>query len=570
MQKLFPLSTLLLLTLSAAAQPNFTNRSLPAGFAGTPGPNHCLAAGDFDGDGYDDLFLGRIGAPNKLFRNNQDGTFTEVAGTAGVAGAANALTYAAAWGDLDNDGDPDLYVANRDAADQLYENLGNGTFREITLDAGINNTSAPRSVNFADVDNDGLLDIFVANLRQDNRLYRNLGGLHFTDEANERGVSDNLVSMGAIFTDYDRDGDQDLYLTHDNRQPNLLLNNDGKGIFTDVSRPSGTDHAGFGMGVAAGDVNNDGWPDLYITNLYTNLLLVNNHDGTFTNRTGSAGVGDEGMGWGTTFLDADNDGREDIYVANESYFSPYPNVLYRNLGNDSFAVITDLLAEGSPFGGYAAVTTDVDHDGRTDLFVANSGQTGGLQYFHNAATNANHWLAIRPEGTRSNRDGIGVRVTVETSLGTQVREVTAGSGYASQNGRWLHFGLGRDSLISRLEIVWPSGQTDVWEAVPTNQFLSILEGGTVAASNQAEANNQPKILLYPNPASEKLFVRLPHPLTQATNLLLYNAAGQLLLHRRLAPTLIEQEVILSVAQLPPGKYLLCVEGYAGEWVVVEP
>lgn len=568
MQRLFLLSILLLLTLSAATQSNFTNRSLPAGFAGTPGPNHCLAAGDFDGDGYDDLFLGRIGAPNKLFRNNQDGTFTEVAGTAGVAGAANALTYAAAWGDLDNDGDADLYVGNRDAADQLYENLGDGTFRKITIAAGVDNSYAPRSVNFADVDNDGLLDIFVANFRQDNRLYRNLGGLHFTDEAAARGVNDNLISMGAIFTDYDRDGDQDLYLTHDNRQPNLLLNNDGKGFFTDVSRSSGTDYAGFGMGVAAGDVNNDGWPDLYITNLYTNVLLVNNRDGTFTNRTGSAGVGDEGMGWGTTFLDADNDGREDIYVVNESYFSPYPNVLYRNLGNDSFAVITDLLAEGSPFGGYAAVTTDVDHDGRADLFVANSGQTGGLQYFHNAATNANHWLAIRPEGTRSNREGIGARVTVETSNGTQVREVTAGSGYASQNGRWLHFGLGGDSLISRLEIVWPSGQTDEWEAVPANRFLSLMEGGTVSASNQAEMNIQSKIRVFPNPATEKLIVRLPQPLTQATDLLLYNVAGQLVLHQRLSPAPAEQEVVISVGQLTAGRYLICIAGYAGYWVLV--
>ncbi len=507
---------LLLLPFALAAQPsNFADISSQAGIKNN-GKNVGIAFGDYDNDGDDDAYISRREGANLLYRNNGDPTgtgctFTNVAAAAGVNFSGNTLT--AVWGDVDNDGHLDLFLANRSGAPNiLYRNNGDGTFADISAAAGVNSVNETVSANFADVNNDGWIDLYLANINQENILYRNNGnpsgtGVTFTDVTQAANVFDPKTSMGAVFFDYDNDGDQDLYLTHDSNQPNILYQNDGTGHFTDVSAAANANFAGQGMGVDMGDIDNDGFLDLYITNLYDNALLLNNGNGTFTNIAQSAGVNDYGMGWGTSFVDCDNDGRLDIYLANDSYFSPYPNVLYRNLGDNTFSNVSAGTPLASMYASYGVAASDINLDGLPDLFVTNTGYDGN-QLFLNQNVNTNNWVFIKTSGTVSNRAGIGARVEVEAGGQLLVDEVCAGSGYASQNSLTLHFGLGQAAVLDRITVKWPSGMVNVYENLPVNKRYTITEGsGAVTAVDDLPAELE-EVNVFPNPFSGQLNVGL--------------------------------------------------------------
>lgn len=229
----------------SALRAQFTDRSAEAGI-NTSGQNRGIAVIDFDSDGWEDLYFTCLDGPNRLFRNQGDGTFSDVAPAAGLD--YPGPSGAAVWGDLDNDGLPDLVLGNRKEPSRIYRNLGHGTFADITLSSGMANNAQVMSVNLADVDQDGWLDIYFANFGAQNALYRNNGDGTFRDFTYASGALDDRASMGAIFFDYDRDGDPDLYLTHDAYQPNILYQNNGQGFFRNVSRESGADVAAQGMG----------------------------------------------------------------------------------------------------------------------------------------------------------------------------------------------------------------------------------------------------------------------------------------------------------------------------------
>jgi hypothetical protein len=273
------------------------------------------------------------------------------------------------------------------------------------------------------------------------------------------------------------------------------------------------------------------------------------------------------MGWGTLFLDYDNDGRQDIYAVNNSFFSPYPNVLYRNLGQDTFANVTNLSVEGSPYGGFAAATTDLDRDGRPDLLLTNTGQTGGLQFFRNTSTNDYHWLALRLEGSTSNRDAVGALVTLETDSLSLVREVVAGSGYASQNSRWLHFGLGADSLVRRVFIEWPSGETETLENLPPNQFLAVTEGNGLTSSTASIPTSLPAITASPNPVGDFLTVAWTARGHKQTTLRALAPDGRTLKTWSLDESPGRQSRTIPTGDLPIGVIIFQLEGYAAVRVV---
>ncbi len=501
----------LLLALMARllpAQPIFFDGSVGAGI-GHPGRNFGVAFGDFDGDGADDIYISRHNAPNLLYRAIGNGQFMEAAAQAGIAHVGT--TNVSAWGDFDNDGHLDLYLGNRDEPNILYRNNGDGTFTDISVSAGVNSGHRTRAVLWGDVDRDGYVDLYVANLAAPNYLYHNNGDGTFTDITVAANAQDFGIAMGSLFFDYDNDGDLDLYLTHDANQPNILYRNDGTGHFEDVSVSAGANIAAQGMGVDFADINHDGFFDLYITNLYENVLLLSDGDGTFTEIGSPAGVDDLGMGWGTVFLDYDNDGHSDIYVSNDTYFAPFDNLLYRNLGNTTFEVVSEGTPLSSPMAGYGVATGDVNSDGKPDLLLVNAGSQDGNQLFLNSTENGHHFVKVRLRGTESNAAAIGARVTVEANGQAQMDEVCAGMGYASQNSFTLHFGLGDATLIDRLSIRWPNGAVETYEGLAVDQHYHITEGEGVATSAFGRRKAIPGLRAWPNPIQDEFWIEYAMP-----------------------------------------------------------
>ncbi|MDX2249662.1 MAG: FG-GAP-like repeat-containing protein [Bacteroidia bacterium] len=482
-----------------SAQNQFSDVSATAGID-DKGSNYGVAVADYDKDGWEDIFIARTKDENLLYRNRGDGTFSEVAREAGLNFAGESRV--AAWGDFDNDGWPDLFLGNNAGTrDKIYYNRQDGTFQDIsaaahTLTSATGNAMA---VLLADVDNDGFLDIYVARMNDQNTLYHNQGDLTFEDITLASGATDTLIAMGGIFFDYDNDHDQDIYLVHDGYQANILYRNNGDLTFTNVAEAANADVKAFGMGADAGDINNDGWLDLYITNLYSNVLLLNNADGTFTDITRTAGVGDYGMGWGTFFFDADNDGWLDIYVANTP---PYPNVFYHNQQDLTFLDRGEGTVLASNANSFGAVSLDYDVDGRVDIFITNSNDATGNQLFHNENINDYHWVKFLLRGTISNALAIGARVEVYSDENHWVDEINSGSGYVSQNSLILHFGLGEADFVDSVVVFWPGGIRQTYENLTVGRTHILNEGEKVNPENLQNA----ELTVVPNPFLDEVSI----------------------------------------------------------------
>ncbi|MEZ4825234.1 MAG: FG-GAP-like repeat-containing protein [Bacteroidia bacterium] len=479
-------------------QNQFSEVSVSAGIDKT-GSNYGVAIADFDQDGWEDIFVARTQDENILYHNNGDGTFVNIATQSGLNFFSESRV--AASGDFNNDGWPDLFIGSRAGIrDRMLINRQDGTFQDVSILARTISSirGNAMAVLLADVDNDSFLDIYVTRMNAQNTLYRNRGDLTLEDITYASGATDTLVAMGGIFFDYDQDRDQDLYLVHDNYQGNILYRNNGDLTFTDVSGESETDYEGFGMGVDAGDVNNDGWMDLYITNLYNNVLFLNNGDGTFANITRDAGTGDYGMGWGTFFFDTDNDGWQDIYVAN----TPYPNVLYRNQGDLTFLSIGKETVLASAANSYGAVPLDYDRDGLTDIFITNGFGATGNQLFHNENNPTNHWVKFSLEGTTSNRTAVGARVEVFAAGNRRVDEIHSGSGYVSQNSLIAHFGLGESEFVDSVIVFWPGGSAQTYKNLSANRTHILRQGNTIG-SDLVEGK---RLMAVPNPFYDQMSV----------------------------------------------------------------
>jgi hypothetical protein len=489
------------MSLTTGQTPLFTNTSADAGML-ADGIHHGVAWGDYNNDGWPDLYTATRLGPNLLFENQGDGTFLEVGSVVGVADISNSMT--AVWGDIDNDGLLDLAVGNFNEPNRLYKNLGDGTFQDITTSAGVGHSGPCRSLHMADYNSDGFLDIYVVNINSANVLFRNNGpGMTFTNATYIAQVNDTQVGMGSLFTDADQDGDIDLYLTHDANQPNKFFDNDGDGTFTERADELGLDYIGNCMGVDAGDVNNDGWLDLYITDLYPSELLMSNGDGTFYPAGEAAGVNDVGMTWGTIFFDFDNDGILDIYLVNDYLFSPMPNILYRGLADGTFEnVSAGDSTLGHPYSDFGLASADYDGDGDLDLAIATTsqGMNPGLQLLRNdAGSTSGQTIFFHPEGTLSNRDAVGARVTIWFGGGQfRVDEIHAGQGYSGHSNYDMHFGLGTHTEVDSVHVHWPAGGVSThvgpFAAGPTPHVL--LEPGanpwfSVGCTNPEACNYQP-------------------------------------------------------------------------------
>lgn len=474
---------------------------------------------DYDNDGLMDIYLVNSGpldgvthhqadtvrSPNRLFRNRGDGTYADVTAKAGVAGAG--FGTAACAGDFDNDGFTDLYVVNV-GANILYRNRGDGTFEDITARAGVGDPGTGISAVWLDFDNDGRLDLFVANYLtfdpnfklyfnpdaypgplsyqpEFNVLYRNRGDGTFADVSEQSGIRlPGHRAMSVTAFDCNRDGFTDLYLSND-ATPNTLLVNDGKGHFNDQALRLGVAFNALGkaagsMAAAIGDCNGDGLADILVTRLGYGSLYINSRAGRFEDRMMASGLGTltaQFAGWGGAFFDFDNDGDEDIFIANGDahYLVGWEPLLLENQGDAKFS---NAAGQGGTFfrtriRGRGTAILDFNNDGRQDVLVTCLADRAIL--LQNRGKPNAHWITLKLEGTRSNRDAYGAVVTLVGEGRSRVAEHRCPVNFLTQGDPRMHFGLGQATTIQRIEVKWPSGAVTVLNHVGVNQILRIKE-----------------------------------------------------------------------------------------------
>jgi ankyrin repeat protein len=486
---------------------------------------------DFDNDGWLDILLVDSGslhpkvsarARNALFRNNRDGSFTDVTARSGIRPLRYGMGACAA--DYDNDGWVDLYLTGFEG-NALYRNGGDGAFTDVTATSGTGLRSWSASCAWGDFDRDGDLDLYVANyvnFTVDNNqfcgdvvqrvraychpnvykalphaLFRNGGNGAFVEASKEMGVyRTDGNGLGVVVGDYDNDGWPDLYVANDS-VPNFLFHNLGKGKFEETGQWAGVavnreGRPEAGMGTDMGDLDNDGRMDLFVTNLDWEMSTVyfGQGKGLFTERKLESGLGEPSrlmVGFGTAFFDFDNDGLLDVVVANgnildnASFFRGAATYaqrrqLFHNSGGGKFQ---EVGAQAGP--GFAGLRVgrglavgDVDNDGDLDILVNNNGQAAELLI--NDGGNRSPALLVRLVGQKGNRDAVGARLTLTAGGAQQMREVKAGSSYLAQNDLRVHFGLGSVARVDRLQVRWPSGAEEAFENVEVNQILTIVEG----------------------------------------------------------------------------------------------
>ena len=504
-----------------------------------------VSVADFDGDGWPDLYFtnSRFGAPNALYRNKHDGTFEDVAATAGLADLnrpGDGVSMGSVWGDFDNDGREDLLVY-RYGYLALFRNVDGTHFQDVTESAGLHRWVNSNGAIWLDYDRDGLLDLYVtAYFRSDvdlwhlstthimhnsfeyatnggrNLLFHNLGGGKFEDVTDRMGVGGNRWTLAAASADFNGDGWPDIYVANDYGPEELYVNDHGKRfVLTTAGLES---ESKSGMSVALGDAFNRGRLDAFVTNISERGYLFQNNNLRLNQMTDAhrfrnvaeGAIADAGWAWGAQFGDLNNDGANELFVANgfisanrgKSYWYAMSKIagangklfedaaswpafgdaslsgyersrVYINRGVAGWIDVAQTVGALDEYDGRAVALADLSNRGAVDVVVANQNQPALL--YRDYPDSSNHWIAFSLVGTRSNRSAIGAEVVLEAGDLTQRRVVDGGSGFASQNDRRLHFGLGHHEWVDRVVIHWPSGMTQYLERPPINQFVTVTE-----------------------------------------------------------------------------------------------
>jgi hypothetical protein len=490
-----------------------------------------VALFDYDNDGLLDIYFvnsltvdlakSHQKTRSSLYHNSGDNTFTDVTDKAGIGDIGFGMGVAT--GDFNNDGFEDLYVTCL-GPNHLFKNNGNGTFTDVTLKAGVSDPRWSTGAAFVDYDNDGKLDLFVSNYVDfdfnhlpefgvgrtcqfkgvpvqcgprglpgaGDSLYHNNGDGTFSDVSKKAGVSDpnGYYGLGVICSDFDEDGYVDIFVANDST-PNFLYHNNGDGTFNEIAFISGVAVNESGseqgsMGVTLGDYDHDGKLDLFVTNFDDEYNILYHNDGhkSFTDLSFRSKVAQDSLtyvGWGTKFFDYDNDGWPDLFVTNGHVYPQRGHYRQRELlhhnnrdgtfsevaGQMGSALMEERVGRGVAFG-------DIDNDGDVDIVV--NDLDGSPQLLRNDGGNTNNSVLIKTVGVKSNRDGVGARVKVVSGNLAQLDEVRSGTSYLSQNDLRLHFGLEKRTKIELVEVRWPSGIVDRVKNVNANRILTIKEG----------------------------------------------------------------------------------------------
>lgn len=525
------------------------------------GWNYGCAWGDYNNDSYFDLFVvnNQSGTKNNfLYQNNGDGTFTKI--TTGDIVNDGGSSYGCAWADYDNDGNLDLFVANYNENNFLYNGNGDGTFTKITSGVIISDGGSSTSPAWCDYDNDGYVDLYVPNRTSVNFLYHNNGDGTFDKVTNSGLTSESKNSGGCGWADYNGDGFADLLVTNAGPDFNSLYQNNGDGSFTKQNvSPFSTDEQSFGT-VSWGDYDNDGDFDIFTAPgmlPYNYQIYLYNNDGlgnfTPVSNLPCAGANSSSA---SSMIDYDNDGDLDIFL---SSYDGANNVLLVNDGFGNFTQITTGTIVTSSNYNRGTSWADYDNDGQVDLFIAVNNYYGGNnKLFHNNG-NTNNWLQVKCVGVLSNKCGIGAIVRLNTSSTTMTRQISSQTGAdgSSQNAMLAFFGLGSTTNITSLTVQWPSGLIDTTFISSVNQLITVTEGtGTGISSQDQETAFIQDLSCWPNPCSEQSNIVFSLTSTEYVEICIYDMNGRIV-HQILSSEMPAgfSSVPWNASSLSPGMYV---------------
>jgi len=561
---------------------------------------------DFDNDGDEDLYLTGGLAVDRLFENDGTGQYKQLPNDIGFAHTLQYNSLGVTTGDIDNDGYRDIFVCTWDYRNDLFgpnllfKNNGDGTFTDISESAGILESSYSTSATFWDFDKDGFLDIYVVNhveevafLRDstgkiygydhdcfENFLYRNNGDLTFSEMAVDLGLGSVGCGLAAVATDIDFDNDPDLYVANDFGEfvvaNELFENGHPTPSFQDISRETGANVGLYGMGIAAGDYDQDLDIDFYITNIGRNIL-IENKNGLFEDVTTERGVENEKVpeeglnttGWGTAFLDVNNDTWLDLFVANgripalsvNATAMNDPNKLFLNNGDKTFSDISLEAGVADERLARGFVYADVDQDGDLDMLTVvlrGFEADAHTKLYINQTDQSNNYIQFKLTGTTSNRDAFGAKLWLYAGGKIFLREIYGGgASYASQSSSIVHFGLGSMTEVDSLKIDWPSGHQQVVFNPSVNNRHIVEENVVISTSNRKLSNDIADIQLIPNPFQKALLIKLSGNISKDARVKLFSSDGKRLHTSKIGVN--QQEIRIDGSGLPYGLMFLQFE-----------
>ena len=549
----------------------------------TPGDSRSVNIIDFNNDGLEDIYITnglQGGQNNELYLNLGNGQFVPITNDPMVQD--NSPSDGATCADTDNDGDLDCFMVTwYGKRNYYYVNTRDTSFQHlpdaITGSLGTYSETAA----FADYNRDGRVDIYITNSEGDKRnlLYRNDGNHVFT-KITAPWLNENKLSRAAVWADYDNDGDPDLYVANENQTANQLFRNDGTDSFFKVTNDPSVQETQSSMTASWGDVNNDGWQDLFVGNAgyfqaQTNRLFLNNGVGGFTAAAAGPISTDASCTYGSAFADYDNDGDLDLWVSNGFCNAPVLNYLYQNDGTGNFTRDLTALSDFTTPCSFGAAWGDLDNNGFPDLVVSTCKNTSAAPLPNNIVWmnqgNGHHWLKIQLAGTVSNRSAVGAQIrlfaTINGQNTVQLREISAQTGYCGQNSLITHFGLGTTTQADSVQVWWPSGIKQTFHNLPSDTQILLTENNSSVGA--ATWNTVPfRLTVAPNPVEDTLrFTLESETVLTPVVYTLSHPDGRVFRTQSAAQLPAGRTTVeWSTANLSPGMYWLTVETNAGKRV----